>query len=217
MFWVPVSSMRGSRSKTWCRWRQVWPARSCARGSIASRPFHLRPSLRADSQRRMPARPPGRVRGERRRIRIWRHGEHPPCGLEDYGILLSLAGLQVHIPAFDADLPDVVDRLFMTQGPAYHSRLGISEEPRQWSIPPYAAWRKLVAGNAGTIVAVGPLAGSYWQPCADLPDGCRPNLWCLSELPSGELPNELLSDICGGDSLCVAEEHVATGGASGRC
>ncbi len=81
--------------------------------------FHLRPSLRADSQRRMPARPPGRVRGERRRIRIWRHGEHPPCGMEDYGILLSLAGLQVHIPAFDADLPDVVDRLFMTQGPAY--------------------------------------------------------------------------------------------------
>ncbi len=131
--------------------------------------------------------------------------------LEDYGILLSLAGLQVHIPAFDADLPDVVDRLFMTQGPAY-LRLGISEEPRQWSIPPYAAWRKLVAGNAGTIVAVGPLAGSYWQPCADLPDGCRPNLWCLSELPLGELPNELLSDICGGDSLCVAEEHVAQGG-----
>jgi len=131
--------------------------------------------------------------------------------LEDYGILLTLAGLQVHIPAFDADLPTVVDRLFTTDCPAY-LRLGLSEEPPQWSPPPYAAWRKLVAGNAGTIVAVGPLAGSYWQPCADLPDRCRPNLWCLSELPLGELPAELLHDIRGSEPLCVVEEHVAQGG-----
>jgi transketolase len=131
--------------------------------------------------------------------------------LEDYGVLLSLGGLQVHIPAFDADLPTVIDRLFTTACPTY-LRLGLSEEPRHYSPPPYAAWRKLVAGNAGTIVAVGPLAGSYWQPCAELADTCRPNLWCLCELPLGELPAELLDDVRRSDWLCVVEEHVAQGG-----
>src|ERR1700723_2207820 len=55
--------------------------------------------------------------------------------LEDYGILLSLAGLQVHIPAFDADIPTVIDRLFTTQCPAY-LRLGLSEAPPQFSPTP---------------------------------------------------------------------------------
>jgi transketolase len=131
--------------------------------------------------------------------------------LEDYGILLTLAGMQVHIPAFDADMPTVIEQLFTTTNPAY-LRLGLSEEPRQYTPAPYASWRKLVTGPAGTIVAVGPLAGSYWQPCAELGDACRPNLWCLSELPLGELPAELLDDVRRSEWLCVAEEHVAQGG-----
>jgi transketolase len=131
--------------------------------------------------------------------------------LEDYGILLSLAGMHVHIPAFDADLPTVIKRLFTTPSPAY-LRLGLSEESRQYVPPPFATWRKLVAGNAGTIVAVGPLAGSYWQPCAELAEPSRPNLWCLSELPFGELPAELLDDVRRSEWLCIAEEHVAQGG-----
>src|SRR5207244_7588992 len=118
--------------------------------------------------------------------------------LEDYGVLLTLGGLQAHIPAFDADMPTLVEQLFATEKPAY-LRLGLSEEPKGWLPPPYSAWRKLVAGSGATIVAVGPLAGALWQPCAKKPESARPNLWCLSELPFGDLPAQLLADIADGD------------------
>lgn len=131
--------------------------------------------------------------------------------LEDYGSLLTLSGLRVWIPAFDADVAPVIDQLMASNGPAY-LRLGLSEEPKGWTPPPFAAWRKLVAGTESTIIAVGPLAGSVWQACAELPENSRPNLWCLSELPLGELPDELLADIRNAAVLCVAEEHVAQGG-----
>jgi transketolase len=132
--------------------------------------------------------------------------------LEDYGVLLTLAGMTVHVPAFNADIPAAIDRLFGSDRPAY-LRLGLSEEPAGWLPPPYAAWRKLVAGSTGTLVAVGPLAGSFWGPCAALDERRRPNLWCLSELPFGQPPAELIDDIRHSDVLCVAEEHVAHGGA----
>lgn len=131
--------------------------------------------------------------------------------LEDYGILLALPGLEVHVPAFDPDVPTVVERLFATSRPAY-LRLGVSEAPGDRTPPAYAAWRKLVDGDGGTIVAVGPLAGCYWSLSAELPRERRPNLWCLCELPLGELPEELLDDVRRGDFLCVVEEHVAQGG-----
>ena len=131
--------------------------------------------------------------------------------LEDYGSLLTLSGLRVWIPAFDADVAAVIAQLMVSNGPAY-LRLGLSEEPKGWTPPPFAAWRKLVAGECSTIIAVGPLAGSVWQACAELPENSRPNLWCLSELPLGELPDELLADIQNTAVLCVAEEHVAQGG-----
>lgn len=132
--------------------------------------------------------------------------------LEDYGTLLTLSGLRVFIPAFDADIASVVSQLMTAQSPGY-LRLGLSEEPRGWNPPPFAAWRKLVAGAGGTLVAVGPLAGSVWQPCGELPEPSRPNLWCLSALPWDDLPAELLEDIRHSDVLCVAEEHAAHGGA----
>ena len=70
------------------------------------------------------------------------------------------SGLHVHMPAFDADLPDASTDCSRRERPGY-LRLGLSEEPQDWSPPAYAAWRKLVAGSGGHVVAVGPLAGSY--------------------------------------------------------
>lgn len=131
--------------------------------------------------------------------------------LEDYGTLLTLSGLRVYIPAFDADVAPVISELMTVQTPSY-LRLGLGEEPRGWAVPPFAAWRKLVTGRNATLIAVGPLAGSVWQPCSELPENSRPNLWCLSELPISALPVELLTDIQSSDVLCVAEEHTAQGG-----
>ncbi len=132
--------------------------------------------------------------------------------LEDYGTLLTLSRMRVFIPAFDADVATVVSQLMTIQCPAY-LRLGLSEEPRGWTPPPFAAWRKLVSGAGATLIVVGPLAGSVWQPCSELLEPSRPNLWCLSALPLDELPAELLDDIRHSDVLCVAEEHVAHGSA----
>lgn len=131
--------------------------------------------------------------------------------LEDYGVLLTLRGMQVRVPAFDADVAPLVDRLMSATTPSY-LRLGLSEEPGGWTPPPYAPWRKLVDGRAATVIAVGPLAGPAWKACVELPLHARPNLWCLTELPLVELPEQLLADIDGADALCVAEEHVAHGG-----
>ena len=132
--------------------------------------------------------------------------------LEDYGVLLTLAGMQVLAPAFDADLTDVTQQLFQSQKPSY-LRLGLSEEPKGWVSSPFAPWRKLTSGDGGTVIAVGPLAGSYWGRFQELPVEQRPNLWALCQLPITELPEELRHDLTAQSTLVIVEEHVAQGSA----
>jgi transketolase len=132
--------------------------------------------------------------------------------LEDYGVLLTLRGLNVWIPAFDSDVRPIVDKLFVSTEPSY-LRLGLSEEPKGIATPPFAGWRKLTSGDGATIVAVGPLAGSLWQACAEVSIELRPNLWCLGKLPLEPLPTNLLNDIRQTGTLLVAEEHVSQGSA----
>jgi transketolase len=66
-----------------------------------------------------------------------------------------------------------------------------------------------------TIIAVGPLASTYIDVCRCLSDRTRPNLWALAELPivEAEIPAELREQIRRNRGLCIAEEHVAHGGA----
>ena len=130
--------------------------------------------------------------------------------LEDYGVLLTLAGMEVFVPAFDDDLANLVPCLFAAEHPSY-LRLGLGEQPRDSIAPPFAAWRKLTSGRGGTVIAVGPLAGSLWGPCCELPDSARPNLWCLGRLPLRTLPDELWHDLAQTSGLVIAEEHVAQG------
>ena len=132
--------------------------------------------------------------------------------LEDYGVLLTLNGLEAVIPAFDDDMPAVVKRLFATSQPTY-LRLGLSEEPKGWSPPSFAPWRKLLSGKAGTVITVGPLSGSYLGRYRELAEEQRPNVWSLCVLPVCELPEELLNDLSTNLPLVVAEEHVAQGSA----
>jgi transketolase len=132
--------------------------------------------------------------------------------IEDYGSLLSLPALRVYAPAFDADVPAVVDKLFEVDHPAY-LRLGLSEEPKGYSVPPFHAWRKLVSGPGPTMVVVGPLVGSLLSLWAKQEDSARLNLWLLSELPPVPPPEEFLVDIARSQHLIVVEEHVAHGGA----
>lgn len=129
--------------------------------------------------------------------------------LEDYGQLLCLPHMQVCIPAFDADVKPAVAKLMLTQHPAYF-RLGLGEEPKDYSPPPYAAWRRLIEGEGPTALVVGPLAGALLHTLRDAPRRRRPNLWVLAELPM-EPPQEFLDDVANSPLLVVIEEHVATG------
>jgi transketolase len=130
--------------------------------------------------------------------------------LEDYGILLTLPGIGVYIPAFDDDLNFMLPALFESEAPAY-LRLGLGEQPKGVRVPEYAQWRCLIRGEAGMLIAVGPLAGLYWGALASLPEENRPTLWCVSELPSRELPLQLIDELRSTRRLVIAEEHVAQG------
>jgi transketolase len=133
-------------------------------------------------------------------------------GLEDYGTLLSLSNLQVFIPAFDEDIPLVVDVLFSTSVPSY-LRLGLAEPPAGWHTPTFAPWRKLLDGDGATLVVVGPLVGGILGAARDLARDQRPRLWLVGQLPCDDLPEELIADLQQSQNLMVVEEHVAWGGA----
>jgi transketolase len=134
--------------------------------------------------------------------------------LEDYGALLALPGMRAIIPAFREDVDVAVQQTAKCSGPVY-LRLGRCEAPPGWVPPAFAAWRRLVVGDAGVLIAVGPLAGPLVAALHARPERARPSLWALGELPivAGDLPRALVADIERSAALVVAEEHVATGGA----
>ena len=132
--------------------------------------------------------------------------------LEDYGALLCLPSLRAYIPAFDGDVTALVPHLFSVGHPAY-LRLGLSEEPKGFSPPPFAPWRKLLHGRGATLVVVGPLVGGILDAVRGLDEHQRPAVWLVSELPLTAPPEEFLADLAGSQRLVLVEEHVAQGGA----
>jgi transketolase len=131
--------------------------------------------------------------------------------IEDYGVLLSLPNLRAYVPAFDADVADLVPHLFTVDHPAY-LRLGLSELPAGAVSPGYAPWRRLTTGSAGTVAVVGSLAGGLWDHCRKLEETRRPALWLIGELPPTDPPAEFLDDLKSSGRLLVVEEHVGHGG-----
>jgi transketolase len=132
--------------------------------------------------------------------------------IEDYGTLLGLPNLTVYIPAFSEDVPAAVARLMARSRPAY-LRLGRDEKPKDYALPAYAPWRRILAGRRATVVTFGPLAGGILTAALALPESERPSLWVVSELPMLEVPSEFIADFQGSGHLVVVEEHVAQGSA----
>ena len=135
--------------------------------------------------------------------------------LEDYGAVLALGGIRVLVPAFDSDVAGAVASILGEMRPAY-LRLGLDGAPKDFERPPFMPWRRLVAGDAATILVCGPLVGGLLGAIRELPRGRRPSLWLVSELPYGELPEAFLADVAATPHLVVVEEHVATGGVGER-
>ena len=110
-----------------------------------------------------------------------------------------------------ADVKAMTSDLFSVGQPSYF-RLGLSEEPKDATVPPYAPWRKLQDGPGWVILVTGSLAGSLWGGMRDLKEASRPSLWLLSELPARQLSEEFRADLARSRRLLVVEEHVAHGG-----
>lgn len=132
--------------------------------------------------------------------------------IEDYGVLLTLPGMTVLIPAFDDDVKEVVSLAAALHGPSY-LRMGRGEPPPDWAPPAFEPWRQLTSGHGPVVVAVGPLAGTYIAEFEAMPVAQRPNLWVVGALPLDRYPvPEVLNDLLRqGASFCVAEEHVRQG------
>lgn len=137
--------------------------------------------------------------------------------IDDYGTLLTLPHMHVYAPVFDEDVTAVVDTAAARHEPSY-LRMGRGEVPPGWKVPAYAPWRLLLDGSGPVVVAVGPLAGTYIAALQALPTEERPQLWALAELPvlAGTLPAALVASMRSRRTLCVAEEHVAHGGAASQ-
>lgn len=133
--------------------------------------------------------------------------------LEDYGSMLCLMNMRVFVPAFAADVLEIINQLHSFEHPAY-LRLGRCEKPKDLELPPYSPWRRLLQGEGATMLIVGPLAGGILEAAQHLSDTDRPNLWILTELPieASKIPEDFLTDLRKSDHLFVVEEHIAHGG-----
>ena len=132
--------------------------------------------------------------------------------LEDYGVLLALQNMRVFVPSFADDVSAIVAKMAEMSHPAY-LRLGLCERPGALILPPYAPWRLLLSGAGGVMVVIGPTVGGILQDAMQLPEGNRPEVWVLSELPLevATLPPLLLESINRSSRLFVVEEHVVQG------
>ena len=130
--------------------------------------------------------------------------------LEDCAALLALPEIRALVPAFDADLVPMLGRARDQGGPVY-LRLGYEVRPENFAAPAYAPWRCLLAGEAGAMAALGPLAGLAVKALEALPERERPSVWAVTELPLENLPEDFAAAVAAG-GLAVVEEHVAQGG-----
>jgi transketolase len=134
--------------------------------------------------------------------------------LEDCAAMTAL-GVKALVPAFDDDLKPLLENI---TEPSY-LRLGYDVRPHGSDAPAYAAggWRKLMAGERGALVALGPMAGLAWDALKDFAAAKRPEVWAVTELPPREIPGDLLRALRSSRKLIVAEEHTALGGLGMQC
>ena len=132
--------------------------------------------------------------------------------IEDYGVLLTLPGMGVFVPAFDEDLVSVIPLVGQRRAPSY-LRLGRGELPKGYPVPLYSAWRQLTEGDGPVVIVVGPLVGVYWSAIQAAPWKVRANLWVVCQMPMSEntMQPKLLHQLQRKLGLCVVEEHVVRG------
>ncbi len=139
--------------------------------------------------------------------------------LEDYGALLCLpqparlrAGVRRRRRA-----PSMT-RMDAWAGPAY-LRLGRAEKPADLALPPYAPWRRLLAGGGPVMVIVGPAGRRDLARAARLA-GARA-AGALAPVRAARRPDELARGVPGrpapAPAPCSSSRSTSRRGARGRC
>jgi len=133
--------------------------------------------------------------------------------IEDYGVLLTLPNFCACVPAFDIDIDGAIDWVAHNGRPTY-LRLGKGPLPSGVEVPQFAGWRQIIQGGGPVLVAIGPLAATYYSDLQAMPENIRPQVWVVSILPLdlNPPPDNFIAQIRLSQSLLVAEEHVERGG-----
>ena len=132
-----------------------------------------------------------------------------------FSLLYFTPGDPALVMAGDQATPADVIRIRASLGldqPAY-IRFGRGELPPGTTLPAYAPWRRLAAGNGPVVAVAGPLAGPVMAALAGS-GSVSPDIWVVSELPlsAAEPPPEFAARVAASGRLCVIEEHVGQGG-----
>ena len=125
--------------------RRPGTSRAAALG-LQHRAVRLCPAVRADPQRRLPARLPVVLVGNGGGYGYGVMGATHHA-LEDYGALLCLPHLRAYVPAFDGDVRAMIERLFAVDAPGLPAAGPLRGAGRVSTVPPYAPWRRLMDGR----------------------------------------------------------------------
>lgn len=129
--------------------------------------------------------------------------------LEDLAVLTSLPNMKCYIPFCNEDVVSVCHAMVDRIGPAY-VRLGFGLAPKDLVLQQdYAPVRRLMSGNAITVVGCGPVLLNAIAAIAEL--GVAADVFAVSELPVSDW-SEVGASIQQTNKLLVVEEHVRGGG-----
>jgi transketolase len=130
--------------------------------------------------------------------------------IEDLGLLSSFQNMRCIVPAFNEEVPELVQEMINYSGPVY-LRLGYGVKPNELNIPSYKPIRKIKSGSKLTALAIGPVFLNLWEALSGFDEV---EIFLLSELPILSLSDEFKESLLKTGKLLIVEEHVSRGSAA---
>jgi transketolase len=127
--------------------------------------------------------------------------------LEDIAVMRILPNMKVYVPFIANDVEESVEMMLVNENPGY-LRLNLAATS-PFSLQKFQQWRKIKSGNKLVVIGIGPVLGNFFALPPDLLEDIE--IWCLSILPSVEMPEELVESINRIKNVVTIEEH------SGEC
>jgi transketolase len=126
---------------------------------------------------------------------------------EDIGAMRLLPNMQIFVPFLASDVAEAVEQILANPHPNY-LRLNVGAKIN-YSLSPFATWRKIKDGNKAVVIGTGPVLANIFQ-FENLMEDVE--VWVVSKFPFGKIPTELMQTINTTKKLLTIEEHLAAGG-----